>query len=557
MTMPLFQQLVDSEPEQSLVPLRDYQIEAVKAVLDGWESGLDRVLLVLPTGTGKTVTFSEIIRKRLRYGRALIVAHRDELIQQAVDKYLMLSPHADIGVVKAERNQLGNQITVASIQTIAGKKRLEQLANLEWGTIIVDEAHHSTASTYMKVLKALGAFNGQVKVLGVTATPNRADKIGLNNVFESIVYEKPLLEMIMAGYLCDINAMRIHVPIDLSRVKTAHGDYQSGDLDRAMDAAHAEEIIARAVAGAPELQDRKKIVAFTPGVRSAHDLSHHLTEKGVPATVVDGATPLDQRRQALTDFSSGKMRAIANCGVLTEGYDEPYIDCIVMARPTKSQMLYQQCIGRGLRPAPGKKDCLIVDMVGVTRDHNLVTVSKLTGLPLTKEEQPADPVAGGGGSASQPGLGMSLIDIMRSFGTIVDGNGSVVSSAIDLFGNSWAQWIPANGKWILPAGKSIYVLQQNVVGKWDVWEKPSTGSRVLVNQGLDLGYAQGFAEGKARGETQILSAKDAAWRTMPITESQKNMLTKFRTPLIKSMDQYSRGEASDAITVALAMKNWR
>ena len=553
MTMPLFTEERVDVP-QGIVPLRDYQDAAVAAIQESWwADGLDRILLVLPTGTGKTIVFSEIIRQEALRGNApaLIIAHRDELIEQAVHKYKMISPDADVGVVKAERNELDHQVVVASIQTVSGSHRLQQLASRHFPIVVIDEAHHATARTYMETLDALGAFAGKCKTLGVTATPNRGDKVGLNNVFESIVYEAKLLDMIARGYLCDMKAQRVQVPIDLSKIKTSRGDYQQGDLDRAMGEAHAEEIIATAVAATAK--DRKKILAFTPGVRSAHALSVEMTKKGMPTGVVDGNTPIQLRRQTISDFSKGKTQAIANCGVLTEGYDEPYVDCIVMARPTRSAMLYQQCVGRGTRTAPGKKDCLIIDLVGVTSEHKMVTLSSLTGLPLTKQEQDAITKNGGGASSDSTGPSMSLLDIMRQFGTVVDGKGQIVSSAVELFDNSWAQWLPSSGKWILPAGKSIFVLTQNGVGMWDVWEKTSTSGRKMVTAGLDLGYAQGIAESRAKGLAEVLTAKDAKWRSQPITDNQLEMFKKLR---IDQSRLNTRGEASDAITVAIAMKGW-
>jgi ATP-dependent helicase IRC3 len=311
--------------------------------------GITRPLVALPTGTGKTVVFSHLIDQRP--GRALVLAHRDELIRQAVDKLLMINPDFHIGVVKAEENQIAAPVVVGSVQTLARSNRLEQLST-HFNTVIVDEAHHVVADSYQRILEHVGSFalDGPVTI-GFTATPERADKVGLGKVWERIVYQKTLLEMITQGYLCDVRAVRVSVQVNLDQVHTRAGDFVESELESVLLSADAPEHV---VAAYKKHALGRTALVFTPTVRMAYRVAEAFWNAGVAADALDGTMPLDERRGILNRLHTGETKVVANCAVLTEGFDEPSIDCIIIARPTKSKPLYIQMVGRGTRLYPGK-----------------------------------------------------------------------------------------------------------------------------------------------------------------------------------------------------------
>lgn len=341
--------------------LRDYQEAAVTAVYDAWREHR-RVLVTMPTGTGKTIVFSAIAARENAAGRrTLILAHRDELIQQAADK-LVRSTGVLADVEKGELSAVDSlcQVTVGSVQTLMRRKRLEAYAPDAYDAIIVDEAHHCLSDSYQSIL----SYFAGARVLGVTATPDRGDKRNLGSYFEACAYEYGLREAIQAGHLSRIVAQTIPLKIDLGGVRTTAGDYNDADLGAALEpylAAIAEQIAEVAC-------DRKTLV-FLPLIATSQRMTELLREQGLAAAHIDGTSP--DRRERLADFHSGKYRVLCNSMLLTEGYDEPTVDCIVCLRPTKIRALYAQIVGRGTRPAPGKQDLLILDFLWHTSSHDL------------------------------------------------------------------------------------------------------------------------------------------------------------------------------------------
>ena len=351
--------------------LRPYQAEAISAIEDAERRGVRRPLLGLPTGTGKTVIFAALIRRR--GGSALVLAHRDELLVQATEKIRQVDPAAQLGLVKAEANEVAAPVVVASMQTLARESRLARLPR-RFQTVVVDEAHHATADSYRRVLDWV---DGSPLLLGVTATPERADNASLGEVWDEVVYSRSLLEMIRAGYLVDLRGLRVRLAVDFSRVRVSHGDFVDADAAAALTAADAP---AHACAAYLEHAPGRKALLFTPTVDLAHLMAKAFRERGVAAEAVDGTLPLEQRRAILARLRTGETKVVANCAVLTEGFDEPSVDCVIVARPTRSRILYVQMIGRGTRTFPNKRDCLIVDLVGATERHDLLTLPQLFGL---------------------------------------------------------------------------------------------------------------------------------------------------------------------------------
>lgn len=342
--------------------LRPYQQEARDAVLREWAEGRHRTLLVLPTGTGKTIVFSKVSEEVIRRGgRVLILAHRGELLDQAADK-MAKSTGLACAVEKAEDSCLGEweRITVGSVQTMMRPQRLERFKPDYFQTIIVDEAHHCLADTYQRVL---GHFS-DANVLGVTATPDRGDKRNLGQYFESLAYEYPLHQAIKDGYLCKIVAATIPLKIDLSAVKTQNGDYQLAGIATALDP-YLEQIADELLKQAKN----RKAVVFLPLIATSKKFAFMLRERGIDALEVNGESP--DRAEILTQFDAMGRGVLCNSMLLTEGWDCPTVDCIVPLRPTKIRSLYAQMVGRGTRICDGKDHLLLLDFLWHTSAHEL------------------------------------------------------------------------------------------------------------------------------------------------------------------------------------------
>jgi superfamily II DNA or RNA helicase len=342
--------------------LRPYQQAARDSIQAEWEKGVRKTLLVLPTGCGKTIVFSKVIEDRVRLGeRVLVLAHRGELLDQAADK-LGKSTGLKCATEKAEQTSIGSwyRVVVGSVQTMQREKRLKQFAKDFFDTIIVDEAHHCISDGYQYVLQYFDSAN----VLGVTATPDRGDMRNLGTYFESLAYEYTLPKAIKEGYLSPIKAMTIPLQINLSAVGQQAGDFKNSDLGTALDP-YLESIAAEMWRVA---QDRK-IVVFLPLVKTSQKFTRLLNEIGFRAAEVNGES--QDRAEILADFDAGKYNVLCNSMLLTEGWDCPSVDCVVVLRPTKVRSLYSQMVGRGTRLFPGKTELLLLDFLWHTERHEL------------------------------------------------------------------------------------------------------------------------------------------------------------------------------------------
>jgi superfamily II DNA or RNA helicase len=358
--------------------LRPYQEEAIAAVERALGDGVRRPLIVLPTGTGKTICFATLIARR--GGSALVLAHRDELLRQAAEKLAIADPTLALGVgfVAAARDDVNAPVVVASVQTLAHARRLRRLPR-HFDTVVVDEAHHASARSYRRILAHL---DRSPLILGVTATPQRSDRQQLGDVWEQIVYQRGIAEMIRAGYLADVRGVRVGLDANLDRVAQSGGDFDADALGAALEQASAPRHVL--AAHRAHAAGRRTLV-FAPTVALAHAMARAFREGGTPAEALDGTTPLQQRHAILARLRDGETQVIANVAVLSEGFDEPSVNCIVMATPTRSQVKYAQCVGRALRTFPGKDDCLVIDVVGVSDQLDLQTLPRLFHL----SQQPA------------------------------------------------------------------------------------------------------------------------------------------------------------------------
>jgi superfamily II DNA or RNA helicase len=522
------------------LPLRPYQRQALDAIGEAKERGIGRQLIVLPTGSGKTVCFAHLVGEN--QGRALVLAHRDELISQAADKLRMVSPSLDIGIVKAQQNDTGAQVVVGSVQTLSRPGRLEQLG--KFSTVIVDEAHHAVAASYLKILDGLGCMNGSGPLtVGFTATAGRSDKVGLGHVWQEITYRRGIIQMIAEGHLCDVSALQIGTDFDLARVQTRAGDYTDASISAELE--RSDTLDAAAEAYRRYAKERLG-VAFTPTIATAHALAAKLAAKGIPAEPVDGEMPLDQRRTVLGRLHRGETRVVCNCAVLTEGWDEPAVSCALLLRPTKSAPFFVQMAGRILRPYLGsvttKDDALILDLAS-SADLGLATIADLAGLP-----------------PGSVGKGQSLLDAAEAHASFEKQKAAVAAARtrqVELLRRSDLHWIEASGTWVLPAGADqTMILVPKGDDQWEVWRSPKHQPPVLESGNpLSLDWARGVGEEVARAQGGVLSQADAAWRKKPVTDRQADTLT--RMGYADKLKGLTRGGAADLLTIHFAAKTVR
>jgi len=517
--------------------LRDYQKDCLVAISDASKADIWKPLVSLPTGTGKTVIFAYILRHIAQSGgRSLVLVHRDELLHQAEDKLKIIWPEAEVGVIKAARNELDAAVTIASVQSVSRENRLKQLRDIRFDFLVTDEAHHAVAASYQRVYDALLDGSGQVH-LGVTATPNRGDRRGLLEVYQEVVYHRSLLEMIRSGWLCDLRCVQINTDVSLDSVKTRQGDFVAGELAGVLNTENRNELIVQAY---QEHASGRLALCFTVNVQHALDLADAFAEAGVNAVAISGKTPIEERHKTLRQFHDREIDVICNCQVLTEGYDEPAVDSIILARPTKSSVLYTQMVGRGTRTFPGKSDCLILDFADVAGHHKIMQLPNLAGL---KERHDLD----GKQTLTE------LVEREReSQEQVYSAGRGIAASEIDIFDSSRFRWIPlGKDTFLLNLGKDgkIQVMASKTFGKYVIIHTRGREIEYLTDRPINLSWAMGIAESQAeeitKGKLGIVM-KDARWRLEPATEKQLKVLDMYDVPYDV---QITKGDASDVINV--------
>lgn len=523
-------------PEDGGLPLRPYQAQALEAVAAAEARGVRRQLVVIPTGGGKTVIFSRLVSDRP--GRALVLAHRDELISQAAQKLALVGGSLDIGVVKARQDDHGSRVVVASVQTLAQSARLERLG--KFSTVIVDEAHHAVAATYLDILRGLGCMDpGGPLTVGFTATAGRSDKVGLGAVWQEITYQRGIIQMIAEGYLCDVRALQIGSDLDLGKVQVRAGDYTDASLGAELERSEALDAAAKAYKRyAPE----RRGVAFTPTIATAHVLAERLRAQGITAEAIDGTMHVDDRRGVLRRLHTGETQVVSNCAILTEGWDEPAVSCALMCRPTKSAPLFVQQAGRILRPFMGKDDALILDVAG-SAELGLCTIADLAG--------------------RKPGSvkpGQSLLEAEEEQAATEQRKVAVTAAKtrhVELLRRSDLRWLEAEGGWVLPAGSDqVMLLVPSVEENWDVWRSVKGRPPVMESgKPLTLDWARGVGEEVARAQGGVLAQAHAKWRDRPPSEAQIGALQ--RMGYGDRLKDIARGGASDLMTAHNAGKDIR
>lgn len=501
--------------------LRSYQRELVDGALALWGDGNRRIAAVMATGGGKTPTAMTIAEMSVAAGHPVLwLAHRTELIDQAIDKARQVAPGRRIGRVQGRDRQIKAEIVVGSVQTCSTEATLRLLKERTWGLIIIDETHHVVADTYLRVLRELHAFDpAGPLVLGVTATLDRGDDRALGQVFEAVVEPRiGLVDLIRhpeGPFLVPPRGIRVRIAgLDLDKVKRVAGDFNSAALGAAMSDALAPQKIVEAWC---EHAKDVPTMAFLPTVAFSIEQAQAFNDAGFAAVHLDGTTPAAERAQALEDFRAGKIVVICNVGLFTEGTDLPSIGCVIMGRPTSSGTLYRQMVGRGLRLHPGKLFCWILDVTGVTARHNLATLVSLGGaespeeLPdelLMYEEDDEDVVGEADEDRSVPDGGG------RDDEPIVYADGDLAHELVDLFGASHSSWLRTRGgAWFVPAGSAGYLfLRYAGSDRYDLWGVTPGGATHELRTGMEIGYAMAAGDELVDSNPVWQAQRDASWR---------------------------------------------
>jgi ATP-dependent helicase IRC3 len=516
------------------IALRDYQLEAINAVTVSFLEGVNRQLVTLPTGSGKTIVMAALAMQFNK--KTLLLAHREELITQAVEKFRLVWPEASIGVCMAERDEIDRHIVIGSIQSCSRPKRLERLKEQGFEVMMIDEAHHSSAESYQNVINDLGFVKGSKKLLiGVTATPQRADSQSLGKTFDKITFSRSIGTMIKAGYLSPVIGRKILTNFILQRIASSGGDFVISDLSEAMNTPERNSFI---VDKFKTYADKRKAIAFCCDVQHCKDLSDAFRDAGIESSSVWGDMEPLERKRTLEAFKQGQIQVVASCGILTEGYDEPSIDSIIMARPTKSASLYTQCVGRGLRLWPGKSDCLVMDFTD--RHNNLDSIMSLSCVIPEAAHINEEAVSTDEEKDRRPKI-HALHDIDKEF---------------DILGTARFIWTSiGDDEWsLIDDKKREIVIQPSKGGYIATLYFPDGTSRHIVLNPLPLDYCSGVCEDFARRNLEIAFA-DASkpWMSNSSypTQGQINYLENQGV----DCSNMNRGQASMTIRQIISMKN--
>lgn len=531
----------------SMITARDYQADAISAAA-GSLHVMRRPAIVLPTGAGKTVIFSWLAVDWLQRNRpqVVILVHRDELVNQTVAKLGLVAPDLKVGVVKGTRNEILMPVIVASVQTLTKPARLDQLRN-RVSLVIVDECHHAPAASYRRIMEELGCYlphedPAGARAVGFTATMTRADSENLGDVWEEVVFSRDILDLMALGYLCDARGYQVTIDgLRLDEVKTSRGDYQAASLS---DILRTSGAISSTVDAWEQQAKGRPTILFAPTVETADLFTEAFTERGYRAATVHGALPEDERRKILAQFDTGALDVINNCMVLTEGFDSPATSCVVVARPTTNAGLYVQMVGRGLRPFPGKRDCLVLDVVGAASKHRLATIADLSSQRVLDIAQGESL-----GEAAERAIKAGALDLVGDMGL----------TEIDLFGRSETIWLrSAEGCWFIPvhtATGNSFVFLWPQQGRWNVSWCPevAAGSKVLM-KGLELEDAMSWGEQSVAEMGAIYSHRGASWRkNRRASEAQLEVLQSLK--LWRQGDPVpGRADAGDMISTAKASR---
>jgi ATP-dependent helicase IRC3 len=545
---------------------RAYQDEAIESILTAYDSDTRRQLLVMATGSGKTHVFGQL--KSRRSGQMLVLSHTDELVRQNAKRLQAMYPHESVGIEMGHLGANGAEsIISASVQTL-GRKGTSRGDNFTWNnikTIVVDEAHHSVGDAYRRIFDRSGCFdpNSGKLLLGVTATSQRSDEVSLADIFEKVVYVYPIRKAITEGYLVDIRGYRVRTDASLLGISKSGEDYSPSELSERVDTPLRN---GRIVDAWKSHGENRKTVVFCADIQHAKDMAEEFRGTGITAEAVWGDDP--ERTEKIARHRSGTTNVLCVCGLLLEGYDDPTIACIVLARPTQSPVLFSQCVGRGTRLAPNKKDLVVIDVVDGTMTHSLVTLPTLMGLPNTLDikGRPLTEAA-------------AFIEEMQAKNPAVDftklediDEATLLVEKVDMFSikfppeveNSseltWYKAATGGYRMLVPkegTGKAGSVhIYENALGIWEldgtIKEEQFHGTRPSFEEAIKVADEQV----RKRVNLQTLSCvkREALWHKKPVSGGQVAMLKRLFPHRAFDFALMNSGQASRLISERLTRR---
>jgi ATP-dependent helicase IRC3 len=533
------------------ITLRPYQQEALDSILLNSANGINRQLVVLPTGSGKTVIFSHlpIIKKDVL--PMLVLAHRSELLEQAKSKILASNPTLTVEIEQAERKAGYADVVVASVATLGRNNtpRIEQYPKDYFNSIVIDEAHHAAAPTYRRIIDYFSANF----LLGVTATPQRSDSTRLIDVFQEIVYYKTIQDLIKQGWLTPLVGYRIKTNTDITNVDIRNGEYAQDQLEEAIDTPERNAYI---VATYFNLANDEKTIVFASGVKHAQNLALSFRKASVDCEAIVGTTPHETRQDILTRFSQGQLKVIINVGVLTEGFDEPSIKAIILAKPTRSTLLYTQIVGRGTRLYEGKDHCTIIDIADTTKGKKPIGLPTLLGLPpdfdlqgqsLTEVAEKFEEL-----ESYAPGEAVRVLnpqDIELAYTRINLFMPPPPNPVVQQYSKLvWAEIAEDEYHLGLNNSESMRI-KCDTLGRWNVllYDNVSKSHRILgtVEEMQEAFVRSDRWVQSNRASSMLLLDSSAAWRSDGPTDSQKKLLKRIGIPVTSDM---TKGMASQIIS---------
>lgn len=548
-----------------MLTIRPYQKTAIENVFADWRDGFRRVLLMAATGTGKTIMFLAVVSEILRQhpkARILVIAHRRELIHQPVERAAQFFPGLAfrMGIVMASKDEVDRQVIVATVQSLTSGDRLQRI--LQHGPIdyvIIDEAHHSTAGTYQDVIKALGS----PFVLGCTATPKRSDRQALGEVFDKVSYRISIQDAIRLGALVPFTPLGFALPADASKIRETRDGWADEPMGELLSAANILEIV---FAKWTEFAADRQTIGFTASVAQAHRTAAYFNEHGIASAAVDGTTPKTERDHILRRYQAGELQVVFNCMVLTEGFDAPETSCVMMIAPTRSDLVYVQRLGRGLRTAPGKADCLVLDFAPVGARDIVMAGDVLDGVPkqVKKTVQEAEDagvelfgftVTGDSIQAIDPHeIAIVVLDYLKHHRLAWSFDGSLATAALSedvtvaiipperdrleradelRRAGRWNGVMEAVANWI--GQYRLYKVEKKYFGKKPTREERDAGAKArysliatCVGAWPSMTEAKNAAEDLSREYADdILAGRKKVWRDKPMSQAQANYMRRL------------------------------
>lgn len=515
-----------SDFSKGILNLRPYQLESLSAIQSHFDQGVRCQLVSLPCGAGKTVVFANLIKQMER--RTLVLAHTNELLEQARQKILMICPELQVGIVNGQHKQFERDVVVASIQSARQEENLKLLKSQCFTLAVYDESHRAANDSSRFVLKELGfdkESNANKLLVGFTATAFRSDSKGLLEVFEKIVYQKNIREMIDEGYLCPPVGIRVATNLDLTKVVVENGDFSAISLAKVMDTPDLNHLVVQAYI---EKAIGRKAICFGVTIAHALNIMEKFRARNISSACVHGNMPIEERNAIIKKFENGEISVLTNCQILTEGFDCSSVDCIIMARPTKSTGLYIQSVGRGLRLFPNKKDCLVIDFGEVS--HNLCGVNILIG---DKENDYVEERSEKKESEFIKSLPAKLNQKLKK-----------ALLEFDMLGNNFTWQKDSAGTYFLQGNnvRSLKILPSSSDDYSVVFFDGDAIKRIATD--LSFEYAFACAEEFAKANRSLFVINDllASWRNDPITEKQISLFK--RKGYRKGLESMTKGQAS-------------